>query len=241
MPFIPASPSAPCLHQAAWCLSANSYTCTIAKYVVKMPTYLSPNPTVCIYAKTIAWASSVTDSHSIVSVLLFCAGRCVRYTCWRTRFLCVQLSGRECLTPPASPVWRQVRGGHVSIVPSPPLSPVTLVMFIAIAFGNPDYYTRSHQHSPVLLLALIHRNVHICLGDTLCHNILKAFKFLLKNTVASGLCWCIWDSKPLVSGLRSCLFPWKPCLSNQSSSLPLHFIQSPGHVGVCLLRLSLGF
>lgn len=120
MPFIPASPSAPCLHQAAWCLSANSYTCTIAKYVVKMPTYLSPNPTVCIYAKTIAWASSVTDSHSIVSVLLFCAGRCVRYTCWRTRFLCVQLSGRECLTPPASPVWRQVRGGHVSIVPSPP-------------------------------------------------------------------------------------------------------------------------
>lgn len=104
----------------AWCLSANSYTCTIAKYVVKMPSYLSPNPTVCIYAKTIAWASSVTDSHSIVSVLLFCAGRCVRYTCWRTRFLCVQLSGRECLTPPASPVWRQVRGGHVSIVPSPP-------------------------------------------------------------------------------------------------------------------------
>lgn len=72
-----------------------------------------------------------------------------------------------------------------------PLSPVTLVMFIAIAFGNPDYYTRSHQHSPVLLFALIHRNVHICLGDTLCHNILKAFKFLLKNTVASGLCWCI--------------------------------------------------
>lgn len=41
-----------------------------------------------------------------------CFGRCVRYSCWQTRFLCVRLSGSGCLTPPASPVWRQVRGGH---------------------------------------------------------------------------------------------------------------------------------
>lgn len=45
-----------------------------------------------------------------------CFGRCVRYTCWQTRFLCVRLSGSGCLTPPASPVCRQVRGGHVSNV-----------------------------------------------------------------------------------------------------------------------------
>lgn len=55
-----------------------------------------------------------------VSVLLFYPtavfGRCVRYTCWQTRFRCVRLSGSGCLTPPASPVWRQVRGGHVSNV-----------------------------------------------------------------------------------------------------------------------------
>lgn len=67
-----------------------------------------------------------------------------------------------------------------------PFYPVTLAMFVATAFGNPDYYTHSHQHSPVPLLALIHTNVQICLGDTLCHNILKAFKFLLKNTVHQG-------------------------------------------------------
>lgn len=45
-----------------------------------------------------------------------CFGRCVRYTCWQTRFRCVRLSGSGCLTPPASPVWRQVRGGHISNV-----------------------------------------------------------------------------------------------------------------------------
>lgn len=45
-----------------------------------------------------------------------CFGRCVRFTCWQTRFLCVRLSGSGCLTPPASPVWRQVRGGHISNV-----------------------------------------------------------------------------------------------------------------------------
>lgn len=51
---------------------------------------------------------------------LRCVGRCVRYTCWRTRFLCVRLSGSGCLTPPASLVWRQVRGGHVFTVTSEP-------------------------------------------------------------------------------------------------------------------------
>lgn len=54
-------------------------------------------------------------------------GRCVRFTCWRTRFLCVQLSGSGCLTPPASLVWRQVRGGHASAVPSDPY-PATLAI-----------------------------------------------------------------------------------------------------------------
>lgn len=47
-----------------------------------------------------------------------CFGRCVRYTCWQTRFLCVRLSGSGCLTPPASLVWRQVRWGHIPTVPS---------------------------------------------------------------------------------------------------------------------------
>lgn len=52
---------------------------------------------------------------------LRCVGCCVRYTCWQTRFLCVRLSGSGCLTPPAPLVWRQVRGGHISPVPSDPL------------------------------------------------------------------------------------------------------------------------
>lgn len=52
---------------------------------------------------------------------LRCVGRCVRYTCWQTRFLSVRLSGSGCLTPPAPLVWRQVRGGHISAVPSDPL------------------------------------------------------------------------------------------------------------------------
>lgn len=47
-----------------------------------------------------------------------CFGRCVRYTCWQTRFLCVRLSGSGCLTPPAPLVWRQVRWGHIPTVPS---------------------------------------------------------------------------------------------------------------------------
>lgn len=50
-----------------------------------------------------------------------CVGRCVRYTCWQTRFLCVRLSGSGCLTPPVSLVWRQVRGGHICTVPSDPI------------------------------------------------------------------------------------------------------------------------
>ena len=52
---------------------------------------------------------------------LHCVGRCVRYTCWQTRFLCVRLSGSGCLTPAAPLVWRQVRGGHISTVSSDPL------------------------------------------------------------------------------------------------------------------------
>lgn len=52
---------------------------------------------------------------------IHCVGRCVRYTCWQTRFLCVRLSGSGCLTPPASLVWRQVRWGYISTVPSDPI------------------------------------------------------------------------------------------------------------------------
>lgn len=40
-------------------------------------------------------------------------GHCrIRFTCWRTRFLCALPSGSACLTPPAFQARRQVRGGH---------------------------------------------------------------------------------------------------------------------------------
>lgn len=66
-----------------------------------------------------------------------CVGRCVRYTCWQTRSLCVRLSGSGCLTPPASPVWRQVREG--TPLPCPLISnPVTLAVATAAERGNPD-------------------------------------------------------------------------------------------------------
>lgn len=58
---------------------------------------------------------TLTFSSLCFTVLsLRCVGRCVRFTCWQTRFLCVRLSGRRCLTPHASQVWRQVRGGQIS-------------------------------------------------------------------------------------------------------------------------------
>ena len=68
-------------------------------------------------------ALSHTHSLCFTVLSLRCVGRCVRYTCWRTRFLCVRLNGSGCLTPAASLVWRQVRGGHISAVPSEPLPP----------------------------------------------------------------------------------------------------------------------
>lgn len=121
-----------------------------------------------------------------------------------------------------------------------PLYPVTLVMFVATAFGNPDYYTRSHPHSPVLLLALICRNVQICLGDTLCHNILKAFKFRLKKILLHQGFAGVFE---IVSHwfLDSAHVSFPGSLAYQTNPHHSHFIQSPGHVGVCLLRLSLGF
>lgn len=66
------------------------------------------------YTLTFSWLCSTVLS-------IRCVGRCVRYTCWQTRFLCVRLSGSGCLTPPVSLVWRQVRGGHISTVPSDPV------------------------------------------------------------------------------------------------------------------------
>lgn len=91
-------------------------------------THWSLAKTHCIHAEsthTNARACSVTHLYSVVSVLtvlsIHCVGRCVRYTCWQTRFLCVRLSGSGCLTPPASLVWRQVRWGHISSVPSDPV------------------------------------------------------------------------------------------------------------------------
>lgn len=73
---------------------------------------------------------------SVTVLSLRCVGRCVSYTCWRTRFLCVRLSGSGCLTPPASLVWRQVRGGHISTVLSDLLHLVTLATCMALAIGN---------------------------------------------------------------------------------------------------------
>lgn len=81
-----------------------------------------------------------------------CFGRCVRYTCWQTRFLCVRLSGSGCLTPPVSLVWRQVRGGHVTTVSSDPVPCET---------WNPVSYTHFQQHSP----EHPHLNLYICLGS----------------------------------------------------------------------------
>lgn len=79
----------------------------------------------CIYKKTLTHEFVLLHSHirclCFTVLSLRCVGRCVRYTCWKTRFLCVRLSGSGCLTPPAPLVWRQVRGGHISAVPSDPL------------------------------------------------------------------------------------------------------------------------
>lgn len=76
-----------------------------------------------------------------------CVGRCVRYTCWQTRSLCVRLSGSGCLTPPVSLVWRQVREGTPLPVPSEP-KPMTFAVATATDGGNPDVCTVCRQQSP---------------------------------------------------------------------------------------------
>lgn len=98
---------------------AHSTTCCVS-------THWSLAKTDCMYLHKHQRMSSLcytlTFSCLCFTVLsLRCVGRCVRYTCWQTRFLCVRLSGSGCLTPPVSLVWRQVRGGHISAVPSEPL------------------------------------------------------------------------------------------------------------------------
>lgn len=70
-----------------------------------------------------------------------CVGRCVRYTCWQTRFLCVRLSGSGCLTPPASLVWRQVRGGHSDRIPALlPLETLTLILGLSSTALKPHKF-----------------------------------------------------------------------------------------------------
>lgn len=117
--------SASSLYQPAWCLSANSfYICTPLTHTTCWTyTHWSLAKTDCMQCMSLL-CSTLTFSCLCFTVLsLRCVGRCVRYTCWRTRFLCVRLSGSGCLTPLASLVWRQVRGGHISAVPSEPPTP----------------------------------------------------------------------------------------------------------------------
>lgn len=118
-----------------------------------------------------------------------CFGRCVRYTCWQTRFLCVRLSGSGCLTPPASPVWRQVRGGHISNVLSdlipcePSCCPWKPWLLYSVSAAQPWSLTNAFK---VKLLS-----------ETYTHS----FELSLQNITAMipGLCSWHWYSWPLVS------------------------------------------
>ena len=95
--------SATCCINTHWSLTKTDYMHLCKHQCMSLPCYTLTYSCLC---------STVLS--------LRCVGRCVRYTCWQTRFLFVRLSGSGCLTPPASLVWRQVRGGHISTVPSDP-------------------------------------------------------------------------------------------------------------------------